>query len=138
MSLRLLGSLIFLGSLLMAELKSRRKPRALRLIAANEWVLCQLCGATARMCLFPPAPRHVDIDLSAISSLKDSSVLLLEIACDRWRRAGAAVCVAGCRPEVRRAIQQRGSSQLWSALLPPPGDAAEMTHMQGRRESAMT
>jgi len=105
----------------------------LRLVVRNDWVLVHLCRATAEMARSGPVPERVEIDLSAVAAIEDSSVAFLDDACARWRRAGACVCVEGCHPYVRWAIQRHGSIELRGALRRAARSGARTAGTAGQR-----
>jgi hypothetical protein len=123
MSRELLG-LALLGGALLVPLRARLgPPRDLRLAPPNDWVLARICRSAAEVVRWGPRLERVQIDLSSLLTIGDSSVALLETACRQWRAAGARVTVVGCCRRVRSSLLSLGSSELRRALGAGPQDA---------------
>jgi anti-anti-sigma regulatory factor len=111
--------LAFLGVVLMVLLEKRiHRASTLRVVVDNDRVLLHLCRLAAEWARSEPRPERIVVDLSRLGKLEESSTVFLEAACRCWRRSGARVTVRGCRKEVRRAIERRGSSELAAVLSP--------------------
>jgi hypothetical protein len=119
--LRELLRVAFVGTLVTALVSQRRSAvKTLRIVVPNEWTLVQLCRATAQIARSGPPPERVELDLSSLAHIEDTTVAVLEAACLYWCKAGATVSIGGCQRDLRRAIASRGANQLASMLCPRP------------------